>query len=92
MRATAEPRLPASERDAREQADGATVQSRVWTRVIHADRTGSRFEQTRLAGGASWLLGDWLRRPLLAPFYEGLCQGHGPRVVEGAATLLFCRV
>jgi hypothetical protein len=26
--------------------------------------------------------------PLLAPFYEGFCQGHGPGAVEGAAALV----
>ena len=25
---------------------------------------------------------------LLAPFYEGFCQGHGPGAVEGAAALV----
>jgi hypothetical protein len=25
---------------------------------------------------------------LMAPFYEGICQGHGPSAVEGAAALV----
>ena len=27
-------------------------------------------------------------RTLLASFYEGICQGHGPGAVEGAAALV----
>ena len=27
-------------------------------------------------------------RTVMAPFYEGICQGHGPGAVEGAAALV----
>ena len=32
--------------------------------------------------------GTHLERTNMAPFYEGICQGHGPGAVEGVAALV----